>query len=110
MDLEGADLSLRIDDSDIRIFKQIFVDNECDSLNLPDAAETIVDLGANIGLSALFFRNSRKIPHLFGYLLTTNCFCNILMCQIALMEPQRNFDVRSLAVFSVDEMFIKSTL
>lgn len=55
MDFEGADLSLRIDDSDIRVFKQIFVDNEYDSLNLPEAAETIVDLGANIGLSALFF-------------------------------------------------------
>lgn len=55
MDFEGVDLSLRIDDSDIRVFKQIFVDNEYDSLNLPDTAETIVDLGANIGLSALFF-------------------------------------------------------
>ena len=55
MEFNGADLSLRIDDSDIRVFKQIFVDNEYDSLNLPDVAKTIIDLGANIGLSALFF-------------------------------------------------------
>ena len=60
MEFEGADLSLRIDDSDIRVFKQIFVDNEYDSLNLPDTAKTIIDLGANIGLSALFF--IKKFP------------------------------------------------
>ncbi|WP_295895203.1 FkbM family methyltransferase [uncultured Bartonella sp.] len=55
MEFDGAGLSLRIDDSDIRVFKQIFVDNEYDSLNLPETAKTIIDLGANIGLSALFF-------------------------------------------------------
>ena len=60
MEFEGADLSLRIDDSDIRVFKQIFVDNEYDSLNLPDNAKKIIDLGANIGLSALFF--IKKFP------------------------------------------------
>ena len=60
MEFNGADLSLRIDDSDIRVFKQIFVDNEYDSLNLPDVAKTIIDLGANIGLSALFF--IKKFP------------------------------------------------
>ena len=59
-EFEGADLSLRIDDSDIRVFKQIFVDNEYDSLNLPETAKTIIDLGANIGLSALFF--IKKFP------------------------------------------------
>lgn len=61
MEFNGADLSLRIDDSDIRVFKQIFVDNEYDSLNLPEAAKTIIDLGANIGLSALFF--IKKFPN-----------------------------------------------
>ena len=60
MEFNGADLSLRIDDSDIRVFKQIFVDNEYDSLNLPETAKTIIDLGANIGLSALFF--IKKFP------------------------------------------------
>lgn len=57
----GSHLSMRIDDSDIRVFKQIFVDNEYDSLNLPETANTIVDLGANIGLSALFF--VKKYPN-----------------------------------------------
>lgn len=56
----GSKLSMRIDDSDIRVFKQIFVDNEYDSLNLPKVVDTIVDLGANIGLSALFFM--KKYP------------------------------------------------
>ncbi len=56
----GSNLSMRIDDSDIRVFKQIFVDNEYDSLNLPKVVDTIVDLGANIGLSALFFM--KKYP------------------------------------------------
>lgn len=60
MEFNGADLSLRIDDSDIRVFKQIFVDNEYDSLNLPETAKTIIDLGANMGLSALFF--IKKFP------------------------------------------------
>ena len=60
MEFEGADLSLRIDDSDIRVFKQIFVDNEYDSLNLPETAKTIIDLGANIGLSVFFF--IKKFP------------------------------------------------
>lgn len=60
MEFNGADLSLRIDDSDIRVFKQIFVDNEYDSLNLPETAKTIIDLGANIGLPALFF--IKKFP------------------------------------------------
>ncbi len=59
-EFNGADLSLRIDDSDIRVCKQIFVDNEYDSLNLPETAKTIIDLGANIGLSALFF--IKKFP------------------------------------------------
>ena len=42
------------------MFKQIVVDNEYDSLNLPETAKTIIDLGANIGLSALFF--IKKFP------------------------------------------------
>lgn len=55
MEFNGADLSLRIDDSDIRVFKQIFVDNEYDSLNLPDVAKTIIDLGGAILASRHFF-------------------------------------------------------
>lgn len=64
MEFNGADLSLRIDDSDIRVFKQIFVDNEYDSLNLPETAKTIIDLGANIGLSALFFIKKFPTSHI----------------------------------------------
>ena len=62
----GSHLSMRIDDSDIRVFKQIFVDNEYDSLNLPETANTIVDLGANIGLSALFFVKKYPNAHIIA--------------------------------------------
>lgn len=62
----GSHLSMRIDDSDIRVFKQIFVDNEYDSLNLPETANTIVDLGANIGLSALFFLKKYPNAHIIA--------------------------------------------
>lgn len=62
----GSHLSMRIDDSDIRVFKQIFVDNEYDSLNLPETANTIVDLGANIGLSVLFFLKKYPNAHIIA--------------------------------------------
>lgn len=95
MDFEGEDLSLRIDDSDIRVFKQIFVDNEYDSLNLPDAAETIVDLGANIGLSALFF--IKKYPD----------------ARIVAVEPDAvNFEImkKNLNRFSKSIVFLQAAI
>lgn len=53
-------LHMRINDTDLLVYKQVFVDNEYDSDNLPDKANVIVDLGANIGLSALFFMKKYK--------------------------------------------------
>jgi FkbM family methyltransferase len=49
------EVSLRLRGSDYAAFIQVFLDREYDSPNLPDTAETIVDLGANIGLASLFF-------------------------------------------------------
>jgi FkbM family methyltransferase len=41
--------------TDIPVYKQVFVARDYDSGNLPQGARTIVDLGANIGLSTIFF-------------------------------------------------------
>ena len=41
--------------SDIATYEQIFLKGDYDSPHLPPEAQTILDLGANIGLSALFF-------------------------------------------------------
>jgi FkbM family methyltransferase len=49
------EVSLRLNTSDIPTFEQVFVSLEYESLNLPKSAEVIVDLGANIGLAAVFF-------------------------------------------------------
>ena len=48
-------VSLRLGTSDIPTFDQIFLRQEYQSPNLPDSAEVIVDLGANIGLATVFF-------------------------------------------------------
>ena len=46
---------LRLKTSDVPTFEQVFVAREYESPNLPEAANVIVDLGANIGLAAVFF-------------------------------------------------------
>lgn len=51
---DGGRVALRPGSSDPSVFHQVFVDREYDSPNLPARAETIVDLGANIGLASLF--------------------------------------------------------
>jgi len=56
----GYEVNLRLGTSDSLIFAQVFVDREYDSPNLPETAQTIVDLGANIGLATLFF--GQKYP------------------------------------------------
>jgi FkbM family methyltransferase len=49
------EVALRLNSSDIPTFDQIFGSYEYESPNLPQAAGSIVDLGANIGLAAVFF-------------------------------------------------------
>lgn len=49
------DVSLRLGTTDVPTFFQIFSEREYDSADLPVSAQTIVDLGANIGLAAVFF-------------------------------------------------------
>jgi FkbM family methyltransferase len=49
------EISLRLRTSDVPTFEQIFVNFEYESPNLPDFANAIVDLGANIGLATVFF-------------------------------------------------------
>ena len=49
------DVKLRLGSSDIATFDQIFVKKEYDSPQMPKYAESIIDLGANIGLATVFF-------------------------------------------------------
>jgi FkbM family methyltransferase len=46
---------LRIGDTDIDTFRQVFIKKEYDIEGLPENAGVIVDLGANIGLASLYF-------------------------------------------------------
>ncbi len=50
-----AEVSLRLHGSDGAVYQQVFGRREYETPDLPAAAATVVDLGANIGLSALFF-------------------------------------------------------
>jgi FkbM family methyltransferase len=52
---DKAQVYLRVRGSDADVFKQVFVEREYDSPFLPENVATVVDLGANIGLSAIFF-------------------------------------------------------
>jgi FkbM family methyltransferase len=49
------EVTLRLGTSDIPTFGQVFGSCEYQSPNLPNSADTIVDLGANIGLASVFF-------------------------------------------------------
>lgn len=48
-------VAVRVNTSDTRVFEQLFVEREYDSPYFPVVAHSIIDLGANIGLSAVFF-------------------------------------------------------
>ncbi len=48
-------VDLRLQTSDIETFEQIFISNDYNSSELPNSAEFIVDLGATVGLSTVFF-------------------------------------------------------
>lgn len=54
-------VSVRAMTSDMLAFKQIFIDQEYESNNLPSTAENIIDLGANIGLASVFF--AKRYPN-----------------------------------------------
>jgi len=49
------EVSLRLRSSDVPTFQQVFINNDYQSLNLPENVNTIVDLGANIGLASVYF-------------------------------------------------------
>lgn len=51
----GVDVRLRLQTSDPAVFAQVFAAREYDSPFLPDACATVLDLGANIGLAAVYF-------------------------------------------------------
>jgi FkbM family methyltransferase len=57
----GDEVSMRLGTTDIQTFVQIFISNEYEHSDLPTQAETIVDLGANVGYATAFF--ALKYPH-----------------------------------------------
>jgi FkbM family methyltransferase len=58
---DGArEISLRLNTSDMPTYLQIFHHREYEHPDLPEQAQTIVDLGANIGCATLFF--AQKYP------------------------------------------------
>ena len=50
-----APLVLRSRSSDVKVFHQVFVDREHDVKRLAPTATTIIDAGANVGFSSVFF-------------------------------------------------------
>lgn len=52
--INGNKIYLRKKKTDILVFKKIFLDREYDFL-FPDNIRTVIDAGANIGLSSIFF-------------------------------------------------------
>jgi FkbM family methyltransferase len=59
-------VQLRFGTTDVEVFKQVLLDSEYD-FSLPSAPKVIVDAGANIGLSAVYFAN--KYPSAVIYAL-----------------------------------------
>jgi len=49
------EVCLRLGTTDVPTFVQVFVNSEYETPYLPETAEAIVDLGANIGLATVFF-------------------------------------------------------
>ena len=52
---QNYEVTLRPQTSDIPTFDQVFGLREYDTVNLPPSADTIIDLGGNIGLATIFF-------------------------------------------------------
>ena len=52
---EEISVQLRTGTSDMAVYNQVFVEREYEFPHLPEEAKTIIDLGANIGLTSLFF-------------------------------------------------------
>jgi FkbM family methyltransferase len=48
-------IKLRLQESDVMVFTDIFIRGDYNSPELPESVRTIVDLGANTGLSTVFF-------------------------------------------------------
>lgn len=59
-------VDLRLRTSDIPTFEQVFIRREYESPDLPPFANSIVDLGANIGLATVFFGLKYPTAHILS--------------------------------------------
>ena len=64
--LYGKPLAVRIGTSDIRIFRSVFVDDEYDLSFLDLKPKLILDLGANVGYTSIFFARSYPQSRVFA--------------------------------------------
>jgi FkbM family methyltransferase len=55
-----APVYVRSGTSDVRVFKQIFVDREYSCLDCMNDVKTVIDCGANVGYSSVYFLNRFK--------------------------------------------------
>jgi FkbM family methyltransferase len=60
------EVTLRVGSSDGNAFLQVILWNEYECANLPHGANTILDLGANIGLAAVFFAHRFPAARIFS--------------------------------------------
>jgi len=91
-------LTFRGRSTDFVTFRQIFFSRQYDFPGLPRTAKTIVDLGANIGLSAVFFAHRYPQAKIVAVepdgenfdMLLNNCssISNVTVCRRAIMGGQ----------------------
>jgi FkbM family methyltransferase len=99
----GRNVVLRNLDTDSEVFKSIFMTNQYGGKDLPQDAEIIIDAGANVGYSVLYFKNkypNAKIiciepdPNNFE-ILKENCLglSNIILINAALWSHDCELDL-----------------
>lgn len=99
----GRNVTLRNLDTDSEVFKSIFMTNQYASDILPLEAEVIIDAGANVGYSVLYFKNkypAAKIiciepdPNSFE-ILKENCngLSNVILLNAALWSHDCELDL-----------------
>jgi FkbM family methyltransferase len=65
VEVSEYEVSLRLGTTDPHTFIQVFVQRDYETPYLPETANVIVDLGANVGLSAVFFAQRYPAARLF---------------------------------------------
>ncbi len=81
----NSDVKIRFGNTDIAVFEQIFLKREYDLDIPPDEIRVIVDCGAYIGLSALYFR--KKFPNATVLAVEADAENHALLCENVRADP-----------------------